>query len=92
MLVDNRRVAVVGVQEVARHLKAIYGAWRTITTYLARERPALPILIDFPDFNLFLARPARKYGSKIFYYISPQVWAWRSGRIERCGAWSTGWR
>jgi lipid-A-disaccharide synthase len=82
VLVDNRRVAVVGVLEVARHLQAIYGAWRTISTYLAQERPSLTILIDFPDFNLLLARQARKYGSKIFYYISPQVWAWRSGRIR----------
>jgi lipid-A-disaccharide synthase len=82
VLVDNREIAVVGLTEVARHLKAIYRAWRRLCGYLEKERPALTILIDFPDFNLLLARKAKKLGSKIFYYISPQVWAWRSGRVR----------
>ena len=48
---------------------------------LAKEPPDLVILIDYPDFNLPLARTARKLGIKVLYYISPQVWAWRKGRI-----------
>jgi lipid-A-disaccharide synthase len=81
-LVDNRQLAVVGVFEVARHLQAIHGAWRTITRFLEKQRPSLVVLIDFPDFNLLLARKARQLGCKIFYYISPQVWAWRTWRVR----------
>jgi len=48
---------------------------------LDERRPDLVILIDYPDFNLPLAKAAKKRGIKVFYYISPQVWAWRKGRI-----------
>jgi lipid-A-disaccharide synthase len=48
---------------------------------MRKDRPDLVILIDYPDFNLSLAKAAKKYGIKVFYYISPQVWAWRKGRI-----------
>ncbi len=82
LLVNNRDLAVVGVAEVARHLKSIFGAWCKLTAYLQSERPKLAVFIDFPDFNLLLARKARSLGCKVFYYISPQVWAWRSGRIR----------
>jgi lipid-A-disaccharide synthase len=50
---------------------------------LKKDRPDLLILIDYPDFNLPLAKAAKKYGVKVFYYISPQVWAWRRGRIGK---------
>jgi len=82
LLVNNRDVAVVGVAEVARHLQSLRHAWRTIDRYLTDHRPELAIFIDFPDFNFLLARKARKLGCKIFYYISPQVWAWRRGRVR----------
>jgi lipid-A-disaccharide synthase len=82
ILVDNRQLAVVGVFEVVRHLQAIHGAWRTITRFLEQQRPSLVVLIDFPDFNLLLARKAKQLGCKIFYYISPQVWAWRTWRVR----------
>jgi lipid-A-disaccharide synthase len=82
LLVNNRDIAVVGVAEIARHVKSIVQAWRTLSHHLAAERPALAVFIDFPDFNLMLARKARRLGCKIFYYISPQLWAWRSGRVR----------
>jgi lipid-A-disaccharide synthase len=82
LLVNNRDVAVVGVAEVARHLQSLRHAWRTIDRYLTDHRPELAIFIDFPDFNFLLARKARKLGCKIFYFISPQVWAWRRGRVR----------
>ena len=53
-----------------------------LKTSLKKERPDLVILIDYPDFNLPLARIARRLGLKVLYYISPQVWAWRKGRID----------
>jgi lipid-A-disaccharide synthase len=75
-------MAVVGISEVARHLKAIYLAWRKIKTHIVQSRPGLVVLIDFPDFNFLLARLAKRHGIKVLYYISPQVWAWRSGRVH----------
>ena len=82
VLVDHRQLSVVGLSEVAAHLKVIYRAWRTIASYLTQHSPNMVVLIDFPDFNLLLARVARRRGIKVFYYISPQVWAWRSGRVR----------
>ena len=46
------------------------------------RRPALVILIDYPDFNLFLARSAKRLGIPVLYFVSPQIWAWRAGRIR----------
>lgn len=82
VLVDHRELSVVGLAEVAAHLRVIYRAWRRISAYLTHSPPKLVVLIDFPDFNLLLARLARRRGIKVFYYISPQVWAWRSGRVR----------
>jgi lipid-A-disaccharide synthase len=82
VLVDNRETGVVGLSEVFQHVQSIVRAWRIITSHLARERPALLVLIDFPDFNLLLARWAKRHGIRIFYYICPQLWAWRSGRTR----------
>jgi lipid-A-disaccharide synthase len=82
VLVDNRDIAVVGLFEVFRHAREILSAWRKIKDHLIRERPDVVVLIDFPDFNHLLARLAKRLGIKIFYYISPQVWAWRSGRVR----------
>ncbi len=52
-----------------------------------RERPDLVILIDFPDFNLRLAKHAHQRDIPVLYYISPQVWAWRSGRVKQIARW-----
>ena len=82
VLVDHRSLSVVGLSEVAAHLRLLHRAWRTITSHLVRNPPVALVLIDFPDFNLFLGRMAKRHGIKIFYYISPQVWAWRSGRVR----------
>lgn len=83
VIVDNRSISVVGGTEIIGHIRAIYGAWAKIRSHLLATRPALVVLIDFPDFNLFLGKFAKKIGAKVFYYISPQVWAWREGRINK---------
>lgn len=83
LIVDNRNLSVVGGTEIAAHIRAIYGAWRKIRSHLLATRPALVVLIDFPDFNLFLGKFAKKLGAKVFYYICPQLWAWREGRINK---------
>lgn len=82
LLYDAGKVSVVGIAEVISHLPDIFKAQRILRKYLAESRPDLLIIIDLPDFNLLLARYARKLGIKVFYYICPQVWAWRSGRVK----------
>lgn len=85
LLFPSSRIAVVGLLEVLSHLGPILSAQRLLRRRLSERRPALLILIDFPDFNLLLARKAKKLGIPVFYYISPQVWAWRSGRVKTIG-------
>lgn len=82
-LVDAREMAVVGLVEVAAHFPTIYRAFRRMADILKNNPPDLLILIDYPDFNLRLARVARKAGVRVLYYISPQVWAWRVGRVRK---------
>lgn len=85
VLFDAAKIAVVGAFEVLSHLKDIIAARRTLVQEMQRTRPALLVLIDFPDFNLLLAAKAKKLGIPVFYYISPQVWAWRSSRMKKIG-------
>jgi lipid-A-disaccharide synthase len=82
ILYDAAKVSVVGFFEVFSHLKDIWLAQCTLRRRLATDPPDLLILIDLPDFNLILAKKAKKLGIPIFYYISPQLWAWRSGRVK----------
>lgn len=81
ILFDAKRIAVVGIAEVLSHLSDIFLARKTLVTRMKEDRPDLLILIDFPDFNFMLAKYAKKLGIPIYYYISPQVWAWRPGRV-----------
>lgn len=85
MLFDASKLAVVGITEVLSHLGDILAARRAVIRRMQEEKPALLILIDYPDFNLLLAAKAKKLGIPVFYYISPQVWAWRSGRVKKIG-------
>jgi lipid-A-disaccharide synthase len=75
-------LAVVGLMEVVGHLPAIWQALRTIGKVLKTARPDLAILVDFPDFNFWVARMAKYYRVPVMYYISPQVWAWRTYRVR----------
>ncbi len=82
MLADAAKLAVVGLVEVVSHFGEIRAAMAALTHHLRTERPDLVVLIDYPDFNLHFARKAKKLNIPILYYISPQVWAWRSGRVR----------
>jgi len=82
ILFDSSGIAVVGIVEILAHLKDIISAQRVLRQQMKAERPDLLIIIDFPDFNLLLARKAKKLGIPVFYYITPQVWAWRKGRVK----------
>jgi lipid-A-disaccharide synthase len=73
---------VVGFVEAALRISHLLKAYRKVKRFLKEERPDLIILIDYPDMNLRLARAAHEVGVPVLYYISPQVWAWRSGRVK----------
>jgi len=81
-LLESRDLAVMGLAEVAGSLGRARAALRLLTSEMKRRRPRAIILVDFPDFNLRLARAARRQGVRVIYFISPQVWAWRSGRVR----------
>lgn len=83
LLADASEMAVVGLTEVLSKLRQILKIMAAMKRSMDERRPDLVILIDYPDFNLPLAKAARKRGIKVFYYISPQVWAWRKGRIRQ---------
>jgi lipid-A-disaccharide synthase len=82
LLYPSQSLSVVGITEVLLKLRPILRALRGLKKSLDRERPDLIILIDFPDFNLRLAKIAHRRGIPILYYVSPQVWAWRPKRIK----------
>jgi len=82
LLFEAKRIAVVGVTEVLSHLPDIFLAKKILKRRMREDRPDLLILIDFPDFNFILAKYAEKLGIPVYYYISPQVWAWRSYRVK----------
>lgn len=82
ILFDAKKIAVVGLAEVISHLPDILTAQKILRKTIKKEHPELLIIIDFPDFNLMLAKFAKKLGIPVFYYISPQVWAWRPGRVK----------
>ena len=78
----SSEVSVVGITEVLKVLPRIREVFADLLHEVDRRRPALAVLIDFPDFNLRLARQLKERGLEVIYYISPQVWAWRRGRVK----------
>jgi lipid-A-disaccharide synthase len=81
-LVDTATIAGMGLFEARDKLRALIRTYRQLTHILRMTPPDLLILIDFPEFNLRLAKIAKQAGVKVFYYISPQVWAWRKRRVH----------
>ena len=85
-VVDTADMAVIGLVEVLKHFGVISSAFHTLKKLLQNDPPELLILIDYPGFNLRLAKVAKKAGVKVLYYISPKVWAWKAGRIKKIAA------
>ena len=83
LLVEAKEVAVVGLVEVIRHLPDIRKRFRHLVDEAAKRKPDAAVLIDFPDFNLRLARELHRLGIPVFYFVSPQIWAWRTGRVKQ---------
>ena len=88
IICDAEKVSVVGIFEIFSQLIEIAHAQKLLRAFLREKRPSLLIIIDLPDFNLLLAKVAKELHIPVFYYITPQVWAWRTGRVatiaDRC--------
>jgi lipid-A-disaccharide synthase len=74
---------IMGILEVIKHLGEIFNTFNKAKSTLLNNRPDILVLIDYPDFNIALARKAKEAGIPILYYVSPQVWAWRRGRVNK---------
>src|SRR4051812_18909711 len=83
VVVEAHDVAVVGLVEVASHLPRIWRRFHDVLRAADARRPDVAVLIDFPDFNLRLAKELHRRGIPVVYYISPQLWAWRASRVEQ---------
>jgi lipid-A-disaccharide synthase len=81
------RLTGMGFVELAGNLKNLWRAYALLKRALKERRPSLLVLIDFPDFNLRLARVAKSLRIPVLYYVSPQIWAWRKGRVRLIARW-----
>src|SRR5437870_6959107 len=81
-VVDAKDLAVVGISEILSHVREIYGLFRRLIAEADRRRPDLAIVIDSPAFNWRVARQMYKRGIPVVYYVCPQFWAWRQGRVR----------
>src|SRR5207253_11350211 len=81
-VVDTKKLAVVGITEILSHVREIYGLFHRLIAEADRRRPNLAIVIDSPAFNWRVARQMHKRGIPVVYYVCPQFWAWRQGRVR----------
>ncbi len=82
LIEDYRGLAVTGLTEALAKVPRSYATIRRLTRAARTERPDALVVIDFPDFNFPLARRVKRLGIPVIYYISPQIWAWRAGRLK----------
>ena len=82
IVVDAKDLAVVGISEIVSHLPKIYRLFHKLIAEADKRRPDLAIVIDSPAFNWRVARQMRKRGISVVYYVCPQFWAWRQGRVR----------
>jgi lipid-A-disaccharide synthase len=84
IFIPSEELSVMGLVEVLGHFPVIWRAFQRLKKMLqGAQRPDALVLIDFPEFNLRLAKQARRAGIPVLYYVSPQVWAWRRGRVKK---------
>ncbi len=82
IMIDFSDLAVMGLVEVLKRYRRIKSIFNQLVDELEANKPDLLVLVDYPGFNLKLAKQAKKMGIPVMYYISPKVWAWRAGRIK----------
>jgi len=81
-VVDARDLAVVGITEILSHLPKIYGLFGRLIREADKRQPSVAVVIDSPAFNWRVARQMKKRGIPTVYYVAPQFWAWRQGRVK----------
>jgi lipid-A-disaccharide synthase len=81
-VVDAKDLSVVGITEILSHLPKIYGLYQCLIREADRRKPDLAIVIDSPAFNWRVARQMKRRGVPVVYYVAPQFWAWRQGRVR----------
>lgn len=82
IICDYYNISITGISEAFSKINHIHKTLRTVKKHIKDTRPALVILVDFPGFNLRMARFSKKLGIPVIYFIAPQIWAWRKKRIE----------
>jgi lipid-A-disaccharide synthase len=82
---DSAAIAVIGVVEVLKHYGEIRRALKLMQQIIDTKRPDLLVCVDYKEFNFKLAKYAKQQGIKVLFYVSPQVWAWRAGRVKAYG-------
>ena len=82
---DSSGIGVIGLVEILKHYGEIKHALRLMKNIVAEEKPDLLVCVDYKEFNLKLAQFAKRQGVKVLFYVSPQVWAWRAGRVKTYG-------
>jgi lipid-A-disaccharide synthase len=85
-VVNSHDIAIAGVTEIVSGIPRAYRAFHKLLDEVDRRKPHLAILIDFPEFNLRMARQLKKRRIPVVYFVSPQVWAWRKGRVQKLKA------
>jgi lipid-A-disaccharide synthase len=83
---DSTSIAVIGTVEVIKHYAEIRRALTLMKAIAIKEKPDLLICVDYKEFNFRLGKAAKAAGIKVLFYVSPQVWAWRPGRVKKYGA------
>jgi len=86
LIVDCRDLAVIGIVDVLYNYPKFLKRLKLLRQTLEQRNPDLLLLVDYPDFNLKLAETAKSQGIPVLFYVSPQVWAWRAGRVPRIGS------
>ncbi len=82
LIIDARDLSVVGITEILQHLPKIWGLYGKLITAADRRKPAVAVVIDSPAFNWRVARQMHRRGIPVVYYVCPQFWAWRQGRVK----------
>lgn len=80
---DTRQMAILGFTEVIRHLPFLWRVYRHLEREIVTRKPACAVLIDYPGFNLRLAKILKKHAVPVLWYIAPQVWAWHKSRVQQ---------
>ncbi len=83
ILMPMEQLSVMGLVEVLRHFPRIYRVLRKMRQVLRQQKPDLLITVDYPGFNLALAKTAKQLGIPVLHFVSPQIWAWRENRIHK---------